>query len=333
MMRSQLVAPFLAQVQAAGEDPNAIIRRFGLPEDAASVAEVELPLSTLYAFLEAVEQATADPYVGVHVASALPRGTYGLLEFCSRSAPTVREALRRIARYISLMNELVVITLSESSCEGVIEQKIPGVSSCVGRHANEFFVATILLHARRLSGSHCVARRAWFAHPAPSDLSPLWAVTGTRAISFDAGFNGVAVGPEVLDLPLVSSDPPLLSLLERQAEQALAERAGASRFLGQVQLLIRQQLPGGRLSLEDMAASLKMSRRTLQRRFAGEGVSFIRLVDGVRRELACRYLKEGGRPLGEVAFLLGYTEMSAFFHAFRRWTGTTPSKFRGSWRT
>jgi AraC-like DNA-binding protein len=328
LMRSQLVAPFLARVQAAGKDPLALLERVGLPRSAASAGEVEMPLHTLHAFLDAVEQATGDAFVGLHVAESLPRGTYGLLEFCSRSAPNIREALARLARLITLMNEVVVVTFSEEDGAGILQQRVPGEPACVGRHGNEFFIAQVLLQGRALTGAPYVPRHVWFAHGAPPDPGPLRALCRTDAISFGAGANGIELDRDTVEIPLATSDPPLLSLLEQVAERQMQRRAGRRRLLGDVEARIREQLTGGAPSLEGVAEALKMSRRTLQRHLAGEGVSFQQLTDGVRRELACRWLHKGERPIGEVAFLLGYTEMSAFFRAFKRWTGATPTEYR-----
>ncbi|MDQ3370739.1 MAG: AraC family transcriptional regulator [Myxococcota bacterium] len=327
-MRTQLVAPFLARVRAAGGDPAAIAQRFGLPASAETDPEVVLPLSALHELFDAVEAATGDPFVGLHVGADLPRGTYGLLEFSSRSAPTVREALARVVRYMGLLNEVVEVTLVEDAHEGVLTQRIPGAALCVGRHGNEGFLAMVLCEARRLSGAPWVPRRAWLAHPRPRDVSELIALVGTPEVAFGAEANGFALPTAVLDLPLASSDPPLLSLLDRQAIAALAARAGPNRFLGDVRERIREQLADAGPSLESVAAALKLSRRTLQRRLADDGVSFQALVEAVRRELAQLFVEEGSRPLGEVAFLLGYAELSAFFRAFKRWTGMTPSEYR-----
>src|SRR5262245_51680137 len=113
LMRSVLVRPVLALAGAAGADPMALARRFGLPESALGDTEVVLPLSTLHALVDAAADAAGDPFLGLHLAQRYPRGVFGVLEFSSRSAPTLREAFARIVRYTSLMNELVVVTLSE----------------------------------------------------------------------------------------------------------------------------------------------------------------------------------------------------------------------------
>src|SRR4029079_12500683 len=91
---------------------------------------------------------------------------------------------------------------------------------------------------------------------------------------------------------------------------------------------VRAPLCEGPPSLAAVAASLRTSRRTLQRRLADEGVSFADLVDDVRRALAEDYVRDPRRPLGEVAYLLGYAELSPFLRAFKRWTGRTPADVR-----
>jgi AraC-like DNA-binding protein len=329
-MRSQLVAPFLAAVRAAGGRVEAILGELGLPADAEKSGEIELPLSRLHQFFELVERETGDPLVGVHVAEALPRGTYGLVEYCVRSSPTVREGLERLARYITLLNDLVVLSFTERDGEGLMDQRIPGVPACIGRHGNEFFVTEVLLQARRLSGVHFAPRHVWFAHAAPAELPRLVELIGTSDITFESGSNGLALEPEILDAPLESYDPSLLAILDRQLERYLSRRARPTDFMQLVERRVRDRFVAGEgNSLEAIAEALKMSPRTLQRRLADEGVSFAQVTDGVRRELACRYVKDPSRPLAEVAFMLGYNEISAFFHAFKRWTGTTPTKFRG----
>jgi len=138
----------------------------------------------------------------------------------------------------------------------------------------------------------------------------------------------MALGADLLALPLASSDPTLLSLLDRSIDQELSLRASPSRFLGQVRQGICAKLSEEPPSLAATARALRMSPRTLQRRIAAEGTSFHAVVESVREELARVYVKDPKRSLGEIAFLLGYAELSPFLRAFRRWTGMTPSRFR-----
>ena len=97
-----------------------------------------------------------------------------------------------------------------------------------------------------------------------------------------------------------------------------------------VRELLAAQIREGEPEQAQLARSLGMSERTLQRRLRDEGLAFAALVDKVRTELAELYLSDPKLAVFEVAFLLGYSEPSAFNRAFRRWTGQSPSQFRAS---
>jgi AraC-like DNA-binding protein len=330
-IRSQLVGPVLAYVRSRGGSVDRLLRAFSLPDGAETDAEVTLPLSSLHAFFEASEREASDPFLGLNVAAHIPKGRWELLEYSARSAPTLREGHARVARYISLFSEHVVVTFEERAGEAVIAQRIPGRPQCLGRHGNEFFAAALVLHARAAAGSDLVPGRVFFAHPAPPDLSAFAPRFGTDRIEFGVERSGFSLPAAVLDRPLASADPALLSLLDRYAQRALAERGGAggpAMFLGQVRQSIRATLHEGRPNIRDVARALRSSPRTLQRRLEGEGTSFQELLDKVREELARALIEERRRPLGEIAFLLGYTELGPFVRAFRRWTGKTPAAYR-----
>lgn len=160
-------------------------------------------------------------------------------------------------------------------------------------------------------------------------MSLLVEVLGTDRLEFDRERNGIELPRAALAAPLSTHDPALLALLDRQAEAALALRGSSSRFVGALRQRIRDRLRDGPPTLEEAARALAMSPRTLQRRLAeDEGTSWNVLVDEVRKELAVRWVEEGARPLGEIAFLLGYSELSAFLRALKRWTGRSASELR-----
>ncbi|WP_228141579.1 helix-turn-helix domain-containing protein [Marinobacter sp. X15-166B] len=100
----------------------------------------------------------------------------------------------------------------------------------------------------------------------------------------------------------------------------------------QVRPLIARQLAKGGVRVEKIAAELNMSRHTLYRRLKAENVTFAGLLEEVRREQALTYLRDCNRSLAEVAELLGFSELSAFSRAFKRWMGKSPAEFRSSVR-
>jgi AraC-like DNA-binding protein len=120
-----------------------------------------------------------------------------------------------------------------------------------------------------------------------------------------------------------------LLLLRRYCEEVLSRHAAqAPPLVETVERLIAERLTKGEAGLDAAATELGMSSRSLSRKLAELGTSFNAIVASLRKDLAHRYLQENNLSLTEIAFLLGYTEISTFSHAFRRWTGKSPVAFR-----
>ena len=132
----------------------------------------------------------------------------------------------------------------------------------------------------------------------------------------------------LLDCPIETADNQLLKILERHCRQILGGRPKVDNFVFEVQQLITTLLTTGQPKIDAAAQELGMSSRTLTRRLAEDGVTYKDLLDEVRRKLAMRYLKDSRISIKNVAYLLGYSEVSAFYHAFRRWTGSSPVQHR-----
>ena len=329
-IRSQLAGPVLTYVRDRGGDAVALARSVGLDESAMGAVEVVLPLRELQRFFDAAEEACGDSFMGLRVALREPDGRFAAMEYGAKTAPTLRGALRTIAKYISLFNEHVVVGFEEDASGGTISQAIPGRPMCIGRHGNEFFAVSVLSRARKALGTELVPRRVFFAHPKPADISELVSFFGTKEIAFGAERNAISIAPEDLERELATSDPALHALVGAYAEGELDKRGkpAGGGLLAQVRHRVRVALPHGAPSLSEVAASLKMSDRSLQRRLGDDGTSFQEVVQAAREDLARTWVASGDRPLGEIAYSLGYAELAPFVRAFRRWTGATPAAFR-----
>ena len=151
---------------------------------------------------------------------------------------------------------------------------------------------------------------------------------GTK-VEFGADKDELALNVGARELPLVHSDTHLNDLLLKYCEAALADRRGdMSQLRTRVENAISSVLPHGKVLVEDVARSLGMSKRTLARRLSDEGLNFTEVLQQLRRDLAARYLDDRKLHVSKIAWLLGFHEVSAFTHAFKRWTGKTPSEMR-----
>jgi AraC-like DNA-binding protein len=131
-------------------------------------------------------------------------------------------------------------------------------------------------------------------------------------------------------VPLLRRDANLRRVLERHAEAAQPHPESDSSAVAQVSAVIASRLRLGVPTLSAVARQLAMAPRTLQRRLAAEGTTFERLTDDVRRRTAERLLRDASLAVGEIGYLLGFSEPSAFQRAFRRWHRLSPLAFRRS---
>jgi len=145
-------------------------------------------------------------------------------------------------------------------------------------------------------------------------------------VEFGAAADEILFAREVLQLRVVNSDRYLNRLLVEVCEQALANRRSPDAFAARVENVLAPLLPHGEARAAEVARRLGMSPRTFARRLAEEGLTFSRLLHRLRLDLSRRYLVQEQLPICKVAWLLGYKEVGAFSHAFRRWTGKSPSE-------
>ena len=151
---------------------------------------------------------------------------------------------------------------------------------------------------------------------------------GTK-VEFGAHTDEFALNVDARELPLIHADTYLNDLLLKYCEAALADRRGdVNQLCTRVENAISSLLPQGRVLVEDVARSMGMSKRTLARRLSDDGLNFTEILQQLRRDLAVRYLDDRKLHVSKIAWLLGFNEVSAFTHAFKRWTGKTPRRMR-----
>jgi AraC-like DNA-binding protein len=272
---------------------------------------------------EAAMKHLRDPGFPVRQGGTFSMDQYDVLGLACKTATSLGEALERVARFLHIWTNTVECRVRDNGEVLRIELLREGERTLGMRTANEGAVAEVLNAVQRLLGQSVRAQLASFRHAAPSDVATHRALLGP--LCFDASFDGIDID-ERYDRPLVLSDPGLSRFLD--AQLAARQREPSPSFARRVGDAIGDALPNGRPSVAQIAGVLATSPRTLQRRLTSERTSFGDLVTQVRRDLA-RELLRAGRPIAEVAFLVGYSEPSVFHRAFRGWFGETPGQYRG----
>jgi AraC-like DNA-binding protein len=290
-----------------------------------------IPVCLALKLLDDSVQQLQDPDLGLKAARIAAQGDYDLLEYAMVSAPTVREANEILRRYIGLLNDAL-----EYSLEIHGERAISRLRSHVPipRAATDFQLGTLYNAPRRwLPPPPNPFVEIWLSYPEPPDTREHTRTFQGATLRFDAPFDAIVYERRYLELRPPHPDPKLHALLVKQLEQRAIELPPALKLRHRVRKLILSELSGGNPSADHIARRLGMSRRTLMRRLLEQGARFQELLDEVRLEIAERALisEEGG--VAEIAERLGFAEPAAFRHAFKRWTGMTPSEYRArNWR-
>jgi AraC-like DNA-binding protein len=278
-------------------------------------------------FVELIAAKLGDEFLGFRLAEDFELGEIGLLYYVAASAATFGGAISRIQRYIKIQND------------GVDFEAIRGKTlrlrlhyTAIARHTDVHqmgsMIALMIRIGRQLTGRPLKPTRVRIMHHIHGGKAKLEKLLDAD-IEDGARVDEVEFPAASWDLPIVSADPYLHRLCVQSAEEALARRGRKQTPLKvQVENAIAALLPHGQARHELVAAELGMSPRTLARRLAEEGTSFAGLLMEVRSALADSYLADHVLPISQIAWLLGYAEISGFTRAFRRWTGMAPSAAR-----
>jgi AraC-like DNA-binding protein len=289
--------------------------------------EERLSVRSQITLLDQASVALKDDYLGLTLARDFDPRALGLLYYVMASSQTLGHALKRVARYSHITNEAVVVGYREQNAL-TISLSYSGVPRHLDKHQIEFCMFAVLRLCRVLTGQNLVPQHFWLSHHRSGTNAEMARFVGT-AVEFGAVTDEFALNANAHELPLVQADPYLNNLLLKYCEEALVDQRGnVSQLRTRVENEISSLLPHGRAVVDDVARSLGMSKRTLARKLAEEGLNFTEVLQQLRRDLAVRYLVDPKLHISKIAWLLGFYQVSAFTHTFKRWTGKTPSQMR-----
>ena len=320
--------PIVSQLRAGGADVEALLGRLGLSEERLLLPEARIPHESWIDLMEAGQAVTGDPHFGLHAAAQLVPGLLHLLGHLAGSERTAGEAYAVAARYLRVLHEGITIALDRDG-DNVSCRLVTAEALHLPPIATEFFLANWVCYGRKIIGDVDIElTEVRFTHPARTQIDEYRRAFQSRVV-FGAERNELIFPAWNLELPMANADPVLAAVLAEKIERLLAQFSDQPSLGSRVREWLIAQLQGGSPQIDALAAHLHMSERTLRRRLREEGTTFKRILDEVRRELAIGYVQERLLSTGEIAFLLRYSEPSAFQRAFKRWTKLTPSEYRG----
>jgi AraC-like DNA-binding protein len=326
LIRSACLTGYVEVARSVGLDPLCLLKAAGLDRSCLLDPDIKISIDKCQWLLEVSAGKARVEDFGLRMSENRRLSNLGPLALATRDAGSLREVLGTVIRYMRLHTDVFSVFLEESNDLAVIKADLIGSRLSSARQMIEMAAGVTYRVMGQLLGSPSKNWLVWFSHSAPKDITTHLRVFGPR-VEFGRQFNGIICAAGDLDMPLPAGDPVMARHVKQYLEPLLA-RVNAT-VSDQVRQLVYELLPSGRCSVKRISSGVGMDRRTLHRHLARDGETFCSIVDAARADLARRYVKDRGRPLSEVGYLLGFSGSSAFSRWFRQRYGRSPT----SWRT
>ena len=316
-----------------GVDSAELLERVQLSPQILAQRDQRIAASTYLELLGHGVRLTGDEQLGLHLGEAVRPGYYGVLGYLIMSCATLADALHRQARYAALVGNLGQVDLADEPPRAGLEQQVAHSWQPLlpqqKRQLSEETLAGWVTFGHWISGLDIPPTEVRFQHSAPVDTSEYQRIFRCPVL-FDQADNALVFPKRLLATPLGQADAQVRLMLDAYADRLLGEIQQGHSVLDRARLELSRQLPEVGADLQQIAARLALSPRTLQRRLREAGLSFNQLVDETRQQLVLHYLRDPALELAEIAFLVGFSEPGSLARAFRRWTGQSPGEYRRS---
>ena len=323
LARSSLL--MLDYAERQGLERERLLQAAGLRADPIDDPDSRIKTASMIKLWRAVIDALDDPCLGLHAGGSIQAKQLGLVGYAIFHSRNLHSAMHRFARYVRILSDAVQFEIEETAQEAAFTWKVHPALAAL-RHPVELGVALMVALGREITGTDISPQRVELPGPQPRDTSEYRRYFGCP-VEFDRPIARVSSMRQSLNLPCKAPDPTLLTYLDELAENKMNPLEGREeRMSDAVRRALWSMLPGGRPDLWRTAAELGVSVRTLQRRLGEEGSSFSKVLDELRRDLSNELLADRKISVSEVAFMLGYSEPSAFQRAYRRWFSVSPRR-------
>ena len=324
-----VLAPTLSslwrQVEDYGLDPEPLFRKHGV--DASKLLDPGARISYLKTdriMADAVEL-SGDLFFGLKEAEYLLPSQLGPLGFAWLASTSLRSATERLQRYIKVLHERMQLNVSDNM-HSVQVSILADAPSANAYQRDIGYLASLNKMCRFIRGDDWNPKQITVAHPAPIDASLFYEMFRCP-VEFGAGQNSLHIERRQADERLTGANKQLAQLNDHIVVRYLASQS-RDDIVNRVKAAILECLGQGTVTENAIADSLHMSTRNLNRKLATDDTSFKKLLLEIRSELANQYINDPTLTLTEISFMLGFSEISSFSRAFKRWTGLSPSEAR-----
>jgi AraC-like DNA-binding protein len=301
-----------------------LLRRAQLPADLFTRPESGLSTREYFRMWRALEEMVDEPAVALRVLDLVSVETFDPPLFAALCSPNLEVAIRRISQFKPLIGPIRLHVAREADVlvltVDFLERDVPPPATLLAAELG-FFVKLARLATRIELSARAVTL--------PRDLEPHRGYTRLFGVAPQYGdAPSVSLSLQDARRPFVTANNAMWQIFEPDLRRRLNALSAEAGIVERVRAALLELIPGGVATVDDVARTLAISKRTLQRRLGAEGASFKAILTDVRERLAWHYLDRSDLPYSQIAFLLGYQDTNSFFRAFNEWTGMTPNAAR-----
>ncbi|MGO4326259.1 AraC family transcriptional regulator [Cupriavidus sp. 2TAF22] len=317
-----------------------VLERQGLSAEAClqgsglAVADIHSPetQTSVRQYLQVCQNAvrlSSDPATPFEVGLAMHLSAYGMYGYALMCSETVKDFFNLGVKYHKLATPTLTIQWREDPDTAVWvfpDAFITSPSPELRRFLIEQQFAQHVTHLKDIAGAGCLPVEARFSYPAPAHAG-LYATYFKCTCLFNQEQCELDYPRAILDGRPQLAHRLTSTLLQDTCDRLIGQAKTSTGTAGEIyQLMMRT--PGQFPSMDEAAAALHMTTRTLRRHLLAEGVSFVEIADDVKCSLATEYLRTTELSIDDIAVLTGFTDPANFRRAFKRWTGKNPGEFR-----
>lgn len=317
----------LRLVEVHGIDTRQFLRELGVDAETVRDTQARLPSQLSDVAFEKAAALIPDPAFALRAAQCWHPSNLGVVGYAWLSSGTLRSGLKRLERFAhTLGNRFTYRCVQEPAGLRFVYDHGRG-DAPIGHLMTDFTLSIILDMCRTNFSGTLDPIAVTLRRPEPVEPQPYRDFFGCD-IHFGALEDSFLLDGQVADTPLPSANQQLATTFDAILTEQLAV-LDKDDIVTRCKAYLLRQLTSGEPSEKALSAALAMSRRTLQRKLGELGLTYKNVLDETRHALALRYLDDPTKTVTDITFLLGFSEQSVFTRAFKRWSGQTPTAYRG----
>lgn len=316
-----------------GVDEKDIIGLEGITLNADNLLESNISIEYMHHLTLLYKDQMHSEHCGLEIIQHIDFRNADFLGPYAYSCATLGEAVQKIYAVQPKLNPLMTYELTPAKRPRQftyhLDQRWEAAYPESAREITGFIMANGLLSSRSLTQREIVPEYLHLKYDPPKNLDLYNALFNCR-IYFRKDENRIAYPPHIMEYKIPTYNPTMLRILEEHAQNIIRESSSQDDIISQVRTIIVKGGKGRISKEEEIADALNISKRSLQKKLQSESTSFLKILEDSQKELAFAYLKSAEVSNKEVAWALGYNDISNFYRAFKRWTDMTPNEYRAS---